>query len=74
MDVSFDLHNIKGDHILVSLSSYDFASMAAITDDSRLQGLCFYDVSLVRKGSYGMVGYNILMRIASILADFLKEN
>ena len=74
MDVSFDLYNIKGDHILVSLSSYDPTSMAAITDDPRIQDLCFYDVSLVRKGGYGIVGYNILMRIASILADFLKEN
>lgn len=74
MDVSFDLYNIKGDHVLVSLSSYDLTSMAAITDDPRIQGLCFYDVSLVRKGGNGMVGYNILMRIASILADFLKEN
>lgn len=74
MDISFDLHNIKGDHILVSLSSYDLTSISAITDDERIHSLCFYDVSLVRKGGYGMVGYNILMRIASILADFLKEN
>ncbi|MDE5791725.1 MAG: hypothetical protein K2H96_10920 [Muribaculaceae bacterium] len=74
MDVSFDLYNTKGDHILVSLSNYDLTTIPAITDDARLQSLCFYDVSLVRKGGSGMVGYNILMRIASILADFLKEN
>lgn len=74
MDLSFDLYNIKGDHVLVSLSSYDQASMSAITKDSEIRNLCFYDVSLVRKGGQGMVGYNILSRIASILADFLNEN
>ena len=74
MDLSFDIDNAKGDRILVALSSYDNSLISAITDDPEALQLCIYDVSLVRKAGKDMVGYNVLMRVARILADFMREN
>ena len=48
MDISFDINNEKGDHILVALSEYDRPSLSAITGEDEPFELELYDVSLAR--------------------------
>lgn len=74
MDISFDVINTKGDHILVALSTYDTTTLKALTEDSEALGLTFYDVSLRRLAGVGHVGYYVLTEIAGRLAAFLLAN
>ncbi len=74
MDISFDIHNDKGDQIMVALSYYDTEILQAFTNDPIILTLVFYDVTLVRVSGEGVVGVNILKAICDVLFKFMKEN
>lgn len=74
MDISFDIRNCEGDHILVALSYYDNQIIGTLSSDLNLITLAFYDVTLIRKTGTNYVGYKILYAISDILAKFLDEN
>jgi len=74
MDLSFDIKNSKGDHIMVALSYYDAETVSIFTSDPLTLTLIFYDVTLIRKAGEGYVGNNILFAISDILAKFMGEN
>lgn len=74
MDLSFDINNSKGDHVLVALSNYDKTFLDAITNDPEVHELTYYEISLSRIDGDGPVGYNVLGQICRILADFLFAN
>lgn len=74
MDVSFDIKNTKGDHIMVALSYYDAETISVFTTNPLVLTLVFYDVALVRKSGNGYVGYKMLATISDILANFMLEN
>jgi len=73
-DVSFDIINAKGDHIMVALSYYDAETISVFTSNPLALTLIFYDVTLVRKSGEGYVGYKMLATISDILAKFMIEN
>ena len=74
MDLTFDIKNSKGDHVMVALSQYDEVNIRIFTSDRRITDLDFYDVSLSRISGTGYVGGKIIYGIIKILADFLEEN
>lgn len=74
MDISFDIHNDKGDHVRVALSYYDTETLQAITDDPLTLTLVFYDVTLVRVSGDNTVGIKILKAVCDVLHRFLIEN
>lgn len=49
MDLSFDIKNMEGDHIMVALSYYDNETIGIFTDDPLTLTLVFYDVTLNRQ-------------------------
>ena len=49
MDISFDIRNSEGDHIMVALSYYDRGVLTQFTSDTETLALDFCDVSLLRK-------------------------
>lgn len=57
MDLSFDIKNSEGDHIMVALSYYDYESIRIFSSDPLTLTLAFYDVTLIRKSGEGYVGY-----------------
>lgn len=74
MDLSFDIKNTEGDHILVALSYYDSESVSYFSTEPLTLTLIFYDVTLIRKAGEGYVGSKILFAVSDILARFLDEN
>lgn len=74
MDLSFDIRNSEGDHLLVALSNYDNVNISLFSTDPQVLALEFYDVTLIRKAGAGYVGNNVLFAITDILANFLTEN
>ena len=74
MDLSFDIMNLEGDHIMVALSYYDYETVRLFSDNPMTLTLVFYDVTLTRKAGDGYVGYKILFAISDILAKFMNEN
>lgn len=74
MDVSFDIHNAKGDHLRVALSYYDSETVSMISDDPLTLSLTFYDVTLIRLSGNQNVGYNTLAAVSETLARFMEDN
>lgn len=74
MDISFDIKNSEGDHVMVALSYYDAETVSVFTTDLATLTLVFYDVTLIRKAGSGYVDKKILFTISDILARFLLEN
>ena len=74
MDISFDIINSEGDHVLVGLSYYDYETVSVFSSDPLTLTLFFYDVTLVREAGNGYVGYKTLFAISDTLARFLDEN
>lgn len=74
MDISFDIHNDKGDQVRVALSYYDAEILQAFTYDTLTLSLVFYDVTLVRVSGAGTVGVKTLRAICDILFRFMKDN
>lgn len=74
MDLSFDIKNSEGDHIMVALSYYDAETVSIITTDPRSLSLIFYDVTLIRKSGDGYIGRKMLNAITFTLARFMEEN
>ena len=74
MDLSFDIMNAEGDHIMVALSYYDCETVKVFSSDPLTLTLVFYDVTLVRKAGDGYVGYKVLFAISDALAKFMDEN
>ncbi len=60
MDISFDIHNDKGDQVRVALSYYDTESLQAFTSDPLTLTLVFYDVTLVRISGGETIGVKTL--------------
>lgn len=74
MDLSFDIKNAEGDHVMVALSYYDSETISLFSSDPLTLTLVFYDVTLVRKAGTGYVGYNVLFAVSDTLAKFMMEN
>ncbi|MDE5672571.1 MAG: hypothetical protein K2I02_04390 [Duncaniella sp.] len=74
MDISFDIHNDKGDQVRVALSYYDTESLQAFTDDPLTLTLVFYDVTLVRISGEDIVGMKTLNAICDVLLRFMNDN
>lgn len=74
MDISFDIHNDKGDRVRVALSYYDTECLQAFTDDPLTLTLVFYDVTLVRISGAEMIGVKMLKAICNVLFRFMNEN
>lgn len=74
MDLSFDIMNSSGDHIMVALSYYDYETINVFSSDPQTLTLLFYDVTLIRKSGEGYVGAQVLFAISDILAKILKDN
>lgn len=74
MDISFDIHNDKGDQVRVALSYYDTESMQAFTSDPLTLTLIFYDVTLVRLSGEETVGVKTLKAICDVLFRFMNDN
>ncbi len=74
MDISFDIHNDKGDRVRVALSYYDTESLQAFTNDPLTLTLVFYDVTLVRISGENTVGVKTLKAICDVLFRFMKDN
>ena len=74
MDLSFDIKNDKGDHLLVALSYYDSENVRIFTSDPLTLTLIFYDVTLIRRTGVNYVGYRMLNAVSDTLAKFLEEN
>lgn len=74
MDLSFDIMNTEGDHIMVALSYYDYETVEVLSSDPLSLTLVFYDVTLVRKAGNGYVDYKILHAVSDILGKFMNEN
>lgn len=74
MDISFDIKNTTGDHIMVALSYYDAESISVFSSDPQILTLEFYDVTLVRKTGSNFVGYNVLAAVTDVLGRFMEEN
>lgn len=74
MDLSFDIINSKGDHLMVALSYYDSETIRYFSSDLQTLTLVFYDVTLIRKSGEGYVGYKVLYAVSDILAKFIEEN
>lgn len=69
MDISFDIHNDKGDQVRVALSYYDVESLQAFTNDPLILTLVFYDVTLVRVSGEETVGVRTLNAICDGYID-----
>lgn len=74
MDLSFDIKNSEGDHIMIALSYYDLDAVKVLPPDPQILTLVFYDVTLVRKSGSSYVGYKTLSAISDMPAKFLEEN
>lgn len=74
MDLSFDIMNTEGDHIMVALSYYDYETVKVFSSDTSTLTLVFYDVTLVRKAGDGYVGSKVLFAVSDALAKFMDEN
>lgn len=74
MDLSFDIHNDKGDLIRVALSYYDAATLHAVVQDPLILSLVFFDVTLVRVSGSDYVGYGVLKAVSEVLHRFMNEN
>ena len=74
MDLSFDIMNMEGDHIMVALSYYDNETVSNFSADPQTLTLVFYDVTLVRRAGAGYVGYKMLFAVSDVLAKFMEEN
>lgn len=74
MDLSFDIHNDKGDQIRVALSYYDIDSLQAFTSDPLILTVVFYDVTLVRISGTGTIGVKTLKAICDVLFRFMNDN
>ncbi|MDE5643196.1 MAG: hypothetical protein K2I56_06855 [Muribaculaceae bacterium] len=74
MDISFDIHNDKGDQVRVALSYYDTESMQAFTNDPLTLTLVFYDVTLVRVSGENNIGIRTLKAICDVLYRFMNDN
>lgn len=74
MDISFDIHNDKGDQVRVALSYYDTESMQAFTNDPLTLTLVFYDVTLVRVSGENNIGIRTLNAICDVLYRFMNDN
>ena len=74
MDISFDIHNDKGDQVRVALSYYDTESLQAITDDPLTLTLVFYDITLIRVSGEGSIGLKTLNAISEVLYRFMNDN
>lgn len=74
MDISFDIHNEKGDHVRVALSYYDSESIKVFTTDPYVLSLMIYDVSLLRLSGANCVGFSVLSKVSDILGRFIEEN
>lgn len=74
MDLSFDIHNDKGDLVRVALSYYDTETLRAFTDDPLTFTLVFYDVTLVRIAGSDNVGIRTLKAVSDVLSRFMAEN
>lgn len=74
MDISFDIHNEKGDQLRVALSYYDAENVSIFTDDPLTLSLTFYDVTLMRMAGNHRLDYKTLNAVSGILARFLDDN
>lgn len=74
MDISFDIHNDKGDRVKVALSYYDTENLQVFTNDPLTLTLVFYDVTLVRVSGEDTVGIKMLTAICDVLFRFMNEN
>ncbi len=74
MDVSFDIHNAKGDQLRVALSYYDTEAIRLFTEDPLTLTLVFYDVTLVRVSGDENVGIDVLNAVCDVLYRFLSDN
>lgn len=74
MDITFDIHNGKGDQVRVALAYYGTEIMQVFTDDPLILTLEFYDVTLVRISGDKPVGIKTLKAICEILSRFMNEN
>lgn len=74
MDLSFDIHNDKGDQVRVALSYYDNECLQAFTNDPLTLTLIFYDVTLVRISGTETIGFKTLKAICDVLFRFMNEN
>lgn len=74
MDLSFDIINSEGDHIMVALSYYDSETVRIFSTDPLTLTLVFYDVTLIRRAGERYVGYKVLFAISDTLAKFMEEN
>lgn len=74
MDLSFDIKNTEGDHLMVALSYYDYESIRIFSSDPLTLTLVFYDVTLIRKAGVGYVGYKVLSAVSDTLAKFMDDN
>ena len=74
MDISFEIRDKWGNQLKVALSYYDAEILHAFTSDAYVLTLTFYDVTLVREGGVGYVGYKMLSTVSGILFRFLEDN
>ena len=74
MDISFDIHNDKGDQIRVALSYYDSEILQTFTSDPLTLTLVFYDVTLVRVAGEETVDVKTLKAICDVLFRFMNDN
>ncbi len=74
MDLSFDIMNTEGDHLMVALSYYDYETISLFSTDPLTLTLVFYDVTLIRKAGDGYVSYRMLSTVSDVLAKFMDEN
>ena len=74
MDISFDIHSDKGDHVRVALSYYDTENLRMFVDDPLTLTLVFYDVTLVRVCGSEIVGFKTLKAICDVLYRFMNDN
>lgn len=74
MDLSFDIINAAGDHVMVALSYYDNETISLFSTDPLTLTLVFYDVTLIRKSGERYVGSKVLFAVSDILARFMDEN
>lgn len=66
MDLSFDIMNTEGDHLMVALSYYDYETISLFSTDPLTLTLVFYDVTLIRKAGDGYVSYRMLSTVSDV--------
>lgn len=73
-DLSFQIHNDKGDCLTIALTYYDSALIASISDDPIFLSLRFCDVSLNRDAGNSVMTLSELSRVSEALVGFLDNN